>query len=66
MNYKLFGLFSVLSDAILTWLLSFVFEKGQSFDVVNVCCCLTLLFLIRFLNIGISHQSTASFLTPLS
>ena len=67
-NYKLFYLFSVLSDTILTLLLSFVFQNGQKFfHVINVCCCLILTFVFaRSLNIGISHQSNASFFTPLS
>ena len=63
--YKLFCLVSVLSDAILTLLLSFVFQNGHEvFDVINFCCCcLILLFLLtRFLNICTSHQSNAPFL----
>ena len=37
-------------------------------DLINVCsCCLILLFLLtRFLNNVSSHQSNASFFTPLS
>ena len=70
MNCKLFCLFSVLFDAILTLLLSFVFHNGHKFfDVINVCCCCCLilpLVFAHFLNIGISHQSNASFFTPLS
>ena len=49
--YKLFC--SVLSDGMLTLLLSFVFQNGHKTDTC-------------FLNIGISHQSSASFFTPLS
>ena len=67
-SYKLFCLFSVLSDAILTLLLSFVFKNGHKFfDVNDVCCCCLILpfVFVRFLNIGISHQSNASFFTPL-
>ena len=68
-NYKLFCLFSVLSDAILTLLLNFVFLNGHKFfDEINVCCCCLILSFVfaRFLNICISHQSNASFFTPLS
>ena len=53
MNYKLFCLFSVLFDAILTLLLSFVFWYGHKFfDVINVCCCCLILPFVfaRFLN----------------
>ena len=67
-NYRLFCLFSVLSDAILALLLRFVFYNGHKFfDVINVCCCCLFLPFVfaRFLNIGISHQSNASFFTPL-
>ena len=62
------SLVSVLSDAILTLLLSFFFQNGQSFGVTIVfCCCLILLFVLtRFLDITIFHQSNASFFTPLS
>ena len=56
-------LVSVLSDAILTLFLSFVFQNGHKFfDVIIVCCYLILLFVLtRFLNIRISHESFASF-----
>ena len=64
MSYKLFCLFSVLSDAILTLSLSFVFIMDVLFfDVINVCCCCLVLPFVfaRFLNIGLSHQSNAFF-----
>ena len=63
-SYKILCLVSVLFDAILTSLLSFLYGH-KVFYVINVCCCcrLILLFVLsRFLNIGISHQSNASFL----
>ena len=64
-------LVSVLSDAVLTLLIRFVFLKnGHSFlDAIIVCgyCCLILLsVLICFLNKGSSHQSNAAFFTALS
>ena len=66
-NYKLFCLFSVLSDAILTLLWSFVFQNGYKFfDVINVCCLILPFVFVRFLNIGISHQSNASLFTSLT
>ena len=47
------------------FLLSFVFWNGpKAFDVIiNVCCCclIPLFVSTRFLNIGISHQSSVSF-----
>ena len=67
--YNLFCLVSVLSDVVLNLLLSSVFENGPKVsDVIIVCCCcLILLFVLtRFLNIGISHQSRASFFTSMS
>ena len=66
MNYRLFCLFSASSDAFLTFLLIFV--GHIFFDVINVCCCcfILLFVLTRSLNIGISHESNASFFTPLS
>ena len=52
------------------FVLSFVFflNGHNVFDVINVfCCCLILLFVLTsFLNIGISHQSNASFFSQLS
>ena len=69
-NCELFGLVSILSDAILTFLIKFCFFKTdvKFFDVIiHCCCCLILLFVLtRFLNIGITLQSNASLFTPLS
>ena len=62
-------LVSVLSDAILTMLLCFVFKMDKKvLNVFNICCCcLILLFVLTpFRNIGRSHQSNASFCFPLS
>ena len=64
---KLFGVVLVLFDGMVTVLSKYVFKADKVFDVINVCCCcLILMFaLTRLLNIGISHQSGASFFTPL-
>ena len=65
MKYRLICLFSVLSDAIFT-LLNFFFIKA---DINFGCnqCLLFLLFVLTCLpNNGWSHQSSATFFTPLS
>ena len=64
---ELFCLILVLSEGMVIVLLNYVFKGDKVFDVIIVCCCcLILLFaLTRLLNIGISHQSGASFFTPL-
>ena len=69
MNLKLSCWISVLSDAILTLSLSFVFQNGQEIcDLISFCCCcLILLFVLtRFLNICISQQYNVQLFTPRS
>ena len=49
------------------FVIKFVFIGHKFLDVINVCCyCLILLIVLtRFLYNGRSHQSNASFFTPL-